>query len=46
MMTVLLHQLTMTVLMKPDTANFPGNEHGGTILKLLDQLPPQITAGI
>jgi acyl-CoA hydrolase len=46
MMTVLLHQLTMTVLMKPDTANFSGNEHEGTILKLLDQLPPQITAGI
>ena len=31
------HQLTMTVLMTPDTANFSGNVHGGTILKLLDQ---------
>jgi acyl-CoA hydrolase len=30
------HQLTMTVLMTPDTANFAGNVHGGTILKLLD----------
>ncbi|GAB3186251.1 acyl-CoA thioesterase [Hydrogenophaga aquatica] len=32
------HQLTMTVLMTPDTANFSGNVHGGTILKLLDQV--------
>ncbi|MEW7850997.1 acyl-CoA thioesterase [Massilia aurea] len=31
------HQLSMTVLMTPDTANFSGNVHGGTILKLLDQ---------
>src|SRR3982750_4776743 len=31
------HQLTMTVLMTPDTANFAGNVHGGTPLKLLDQ---------
>jgi uncharacterized protein (TIGR00369 family) len=31
------HQLTMTVLMTPDTANFAGKVHGGTILKLLDQ---------
>ncbi|MEO8057920.1 MAG: acyl-CoA thioesterase [Burkholderiales bacterium] len=31
------HQLTMTVLMTPDTANFSGHVHGGTILKLLDQ---------
>jgi acyl-CoA hydrolase len=31
------HQLTMTVLMTPDQANFSGNVHGGTILKLLDQ---------
>ncbi len=28
----------MTVLMTPDTANFAGNVHGGTILKLLDQV--------
>jgi acyl-CoA hydrolase len=32
-----VHELTMTVLMTPDTANFAGNVHGGTILKLLDQ---------
>ena len=32
------HELTMTVLMTPDTANFSGNVHGGTILKLLDQV--------
>jgi acyl-CoA hydrolase len=32
------HQLTMTVLMTPDTANFSGNVHGGTVLKLLDQV--------
>ena len=32
------HQLTMSVLMTPDTANFSGNVHGGTILKLLDQV--------
>ncbi|QDF96433.1 acyl-CoA thioesterase [Azoarcus sp. DD4] len=32
------HQLTMTVLMTPDMANFSGKVHGGTILKLLDQV--------
>lgn len=32
------HELTMTVLMTPDTANFAGNVHGGTILRLLDQV--------
>jgi len=32
------HQLTMTVLMTPDMANFSGNVHGGTVLKLLDQV--------
>ncbi|MDB5844193.1 MAG: thioesterase superfamily protein, partial [Polaromonas sp.] len=31
-------QLTMTVLMTPDMANFAGNVHGGTILKFLDQV--------
>ena len=31
-------QFTMTVLMTPDTANFSGKVHGGTILKLLDQV--------
>lgn len=33
-----LHQLTMTILMTPDTANFAGNVHGGTILKHLDSV--------
>ena len=33
-----IHQLSMTVLMTPDTANFSGNVHGGTVLKLLDQV--------
>ena len=28
----------MTLLMTPDTANFSGKVHGGTILKLLDQV--------
>jgi len=32
------HELTMTVLMTPDMANFAGYVHGGTILKLLDQV--------
>jgi acyl-CoA hydrolase len=32
------HQTSMTVLMTPDTVNFAGNVHGGTILKLLDQV--------
>ncbi len=32
------HQLRMTLLMTPDMANFSGNVHGGTILKLLDQV--------
>jgi acyl-CoA hydrolase len=30
-------ELTMTVLMTPDKANFTGNVHGGDLLKLLDQ---------
>jgi acyl-CoA hydrolase len=30
--------MMMTVLMTPDMANFTGNIHGGTILKLLDQV--------
>ncbi|MBC7445327.1 MAG: acyl-CoA thioesterase [Polaromonas sp.] len=37
-MTLPTHQLTMTVLMTPDMANFSGNVHGGTILKFLDQV--------
>ncbi|MBL8476169.1 MAG: acyl-CoA thioesterase [Methyloversatilis sp.] len=32
------HELTMTVLMTPDMANFSGNVHGGSLLKLLDQV--------
>lgn len=32
------HRLSMTVLMTPDMANFAGNVHGGTLLKLLDQV--------
>lgn len=31
-------QLTMTVLMTPDKANFSGNVHGGALLKLLDEV--------
>jgi acyl-CoA hydrolase len=34
----LAHELTMTVLMTPDMANFSGNVHGGTILKFLDRV--------
>lgn len=30
--------LVMTVLMTPDMANFSGNVHGGSLLKLLDQV--------
>ena len=37
-MSLPAHELSMTVLMTPDTANFSGNVHGGTILKLLDQV--------
>ena len=37
-MNLAKHELTMTVLMTPDMANFSGNVHGGTILKLLDQV--------
>ena len=37
-MNLPVHQLTMTVLMTPDMANFAGNVHGGTILKFLDQV--------
>ncbi len=37
-MSWLAHELTMTVLMTPDMANFTGNVHGGTILKYLDSV--------
>ncbi|MEM7027195.1 MAG: acyl-CoA thioesterase [Pseudomonadota bacterium] len=30
--------MEMTILMTPDMANFSGNVHGGSILKLLDQV--------
>ncbi|MGC4960315.1 acyl-CoA thioesterase [Gordonia sp. DT218] len=30
--------LSMSLLMTPDMANFAGNVHGGTVLKLLDQV--------
>lgn len=30
--------LTMTILMTPDMANFSGHVHGGSLLKLLDQV--------
>lgn len=32
------HQLSMSVLMTPDYANFSGNVHGGALLRLLDQV--------
>jgi acyl-CoA hydrolase len=32
------HRLSMTLLMTPDMSNFSGDVHGGTILKLLDQV--------
>jgi acyl-CoA hydrolase len=31
-------ELTMSVLMTPDMANFSGNVRGGVLLKLLDQV--------
>ena len=37
-MNALKHELSMTVLMTPDMANFSGNVHGGTILKYLDSV--------
>ncbi len=37
-MTESNHQLSMTILMTPDMANFAGNVHGGAILKHLDQV--------
>ncbi|MDX2130166.1 MAG: acyl-CoA thioesterase [Chloroherpetonaceae bacterium] len=33
-----INELSMTVLMTPDMANFSGKVHGGSILKLLDQV--------
>jgi len=32
------HQLSMSVLMTPDLANFSGHVHGGALLKLMDQV--------
>lgn len=37
-MSTASHELSMTILMTPDMANFSGNVHGGTILKYLDQV--------
>ena len=37
-MNNLKHELSMTVLMTPDMANFSGNVHGGAILKYLDSV--------
>src|SRR6476620_11704854 len=37
-MNNLKHELSMTVLMTPDMANFSGNVHGGEILKDLDSV--------
>src|SRR5699024_2098486 len=31
-------ELSMTVLMTPEMANFSGNVHGGTLLKYMDQV--------
>jgi acyl-CoA hydrolase len=36
--TVNQRELTMSVLMTPDMANFSGNVHGGVLLKLLDEV--------
>lgn len=38
MMVPLQHELTMSILMTPDYANFTGNVHGGDLLKMLDQV--------
>jgi len=32
------YQLSMSVLMTPDKANFSGNVHGGALLKMLDEV--------
>jgi acyl-CoA hydrolase len=37
MTTLPNHELSMTVLMTPDMANFSGKVHGGHVLKFLDQ---------
>jgi acyl-CoA hydrolase len=34
----LQNELTMSILMTPDYANFTGNVHGGDLLKMLDQV--------
>ena len=36
--TVAQRELSMSLLMTPDMANFSGNVHGGVLLKLLDQV--------
>lgn len=37
-MTVCNPELSMTVLMTPEMANFSGNVHGGALLKLMDEV--------
>ncbi|MCD2114880.1 acyl-CoA thioesterase [Rhodococcus rhodochrous] len=37
-MSIGRNSLSMTVLMTPDLANFSGNVHGGSLLKMLDQV--------
>jgi len=37
-MTLRNPELTMTVLMTPEMANFSGNVHGGSLLKLMDEV--------
>ncbi len=37
-MTLCNPELTMTVLMTPEMANFSGNVHGGALLKLMDEV--------
>lgn len=38
------NQLTMSILMTPNMANFSGNVHGGDLLKLLDQVAYALAA--
>lgn len=37
-MTLCNPELSMTVLMTPEMANFSGNVHGGSLLKLMDEV--------
>ena len=40
------HELVMSELMMPNTANFSGNVHGGELLRLLDQVAYSAPAAI